>query len=167
MKSCLVYSKENYEALEIKRNEDLRIGNVEMSAEEKTLLSLNPKFAILKCLSNEEQELDIELGLTKLRYEVTQIDLDQRKEEIEFENADGVMKEIKYNEEGDTQDMTRQVYHPFEKSFDFGNRRVTDLPECSEVVLPKPVDQRLESEMSLIREIIMKEFEEYKKEIED
>ena len=166
IKECLVYNKENYESLEIKRNDDLRIGKVDMSAEESALLSLNPKFAVLKCLDDEEQEHDIELGLTKLRYEVRQIDLEQRKEEIEFENANGDMTEIKYNLERDTQDMTRQVYHPFEKSFDYGNRRVTDLPECSEVILPKPVDQRLESEMSMIREIIMKEFVEYKKEIE-
>ena len=62
--------------------------------------------------------------------------------------------------------MTRQVYNPFEKSVDYGNRRVTNLPEFSEVILPKPVDQKLESEMSLIREIIMREFEKYKGEIE-
>ena len=63
--------------------------------------------------------------------------------------------------------MTRQIFHPFENTFDYGNRRVTDIPECAEVKLPKPVDQKYESEMAVIREIILKEFKLYKIEVED
>ena len=46
-------------------------------------------------------------------------------------------------------------------------KRVTDLDENSRVVLPKPASDKLESEMEIVRETIMREFKRYKKEIEE
>ena len=44
---------------------------------------------------------------------------------------------------------------------------MTDLKENSRVVLPKPASDKLESEMEVARETIMKEFMKYKREIEE
>ena len=41
-------------------------------------------------------------------------------------------------------------------------KRVTDLQECAEVVLPKPRNEKVECEMEIIRNIIMEEFEAQK-----
>ena len=110
-------------------------------------------------------ERDIEIGLTKLRLDISQFNQKQREEEAQYENADGDYIDVEPNKQ--EEDMTRQIFHPFENTFDYGNRRVTDLPECAEVKLPKPVDQKYESEMAVIREIILKEFKLYKKQLED
>ena len=41
--------------------------------------------------------------------------------------------------------------------------RVTDLKECSEVFLPKARDEKIECKMEIIRNVIMEEFNAYKK----
>ena len=53
-----------------------------------------------------------------------------------------------------------------EKTFDQSKRRVTDLKECSEVFLPKARDEKIECKMEIIRNVIMEEFNAYKKKIE-
>ena len=128
---CLVFYKGVDEVMEKQINKDLKIENVEMPAYEEALLSLNPNYAFLKCLSIEDKEHDIELGMTKLMYEVTQLDLEQRKEEIQFENAEGELTDVDFTKkenDGEIKDMPRQVYNPFEKISYYGNKRVTDLP---------------------------------------
>ena len=52
-----------------------------------------------------------------------------------------------------------------EKTFDQSKRRVTDLKECSEVFLPKARDEKIECKMEIIRNVIMKQFNAYKKKI--
>ena len=53
-----------------------------------------------------------------------------------------------------------------EKTFDQSKRRVTDLKECSEVFLLKARDEKIECKMEIIRNVIMKQFNAYKKKIE-
>ena len=43
---------------------------------------------------------------------------------------------------------------------------MTDLRENKSVSLPKGVDEKLESELSILRELMIKEFKDYKKETE-
>ena len=164
IEKCLVKDKESYEKIQKGEIKDLTIGDINIDQDEINLLSMQPKFSVLKRLDEEDTERDIEIGFSKLRLEISQSELNERAKEIQFENAEGYMVDLDRSKKDE--DMTRQIYHPFEKAFDYGNRRVTDIPECSEVRLPKPVDQKYESEMSIIREIIMKEFWSYKKEIE-
>ena len=45
--------------------------------------------------------------------------------------------------------------------------RCTDLKENAQVFLPKAVDAKTESELNIIRNIILEEFDRYKKEIEN
>ena len=62
---------------------------------------------------------------------------------------------------------TRQIYDPVTRVFNYSKRRVTDLPENNRVMLPKEVSPKLENELGMLREIILKEFISYKKEIEE
>ena len=46
------------------------IGEVYLDADELSVLKLNPKFVVLTKLLDEDVEQDIELGITKLKYEI-------------------------------------------------------------------------------------------------
>ena len=84
----------------------------------------------MKMLDTERMEIEIELGSAKLRYDIRKQEIEAREEEIEVETYGGEMKE--FNNEGEEEvEIT-----PFEKRFDYGKRRVTDLKENSRVVLP-------------------------------
>ena len=60
----------------------------------------------------------------------------------------------------------RQIYDPIKKVFDYSKRRVTDLIENNRVALPKEAEPRIENELGMLREIILKEFKDYKLELE-
>ena len=60
----------------------------------------------------------------------------------------------------------RQIFDPGKKIFDYTKRRVTDLKENSFVKLPKGTDSKLENELGMIRELIMREFSSYKTQLE-
>ena len=49
------------------------IGKVKADEDELAVLSLNPKFAVMKKLVETEMEQDIEMCLAKLRYETRKI----------------------------------------------------------------------------------------------
>ena len=61
---------------------------------------------------------------------------------------------------------TRQIFNPLTREFNYSKRRVTDLQENNYVHLPKAVNEQIEGELSMISQIIMKEFNDYKREIE-
>ena len=61
----------------------------------------------------------------------------------------------------------RQVFNPIEKTLDMAKKRVTDLEENSKVSLPQPIDAKFESEMVVVRNTILKEFDNYKREMEE
>ena len=49
----------------------------------------------------------------------------------------------------------RQFYDPVERVFNFSKKRVTDMKECAEVYLPKPKDEKAESEIEMLRNIVL------------
>ena len=55
------------------------------------------------------------------------------------------------------------MYDPISRSFDHGNKRVTDLDENKKVKLPDPCDHFTESSLELLKDNIMKVFSKYKK----
>jgi len=59
------------------------------------------------------------------------------------------------------------VFGPIGKTFDYAKKRVTDLDENSKVWLPKATDEKVESELGMIRGIIMEEFDKYKREVKE
>ena len=124
----------------------------------------------MKRLDKEVTEAEIEVGLSKLRYDIRQIDEQRRKEEIEYENSEGKRQRIErlsYEEHIIEDAKERQVFDHVLKNLDLAKKRVTDLDENSRVVLPKPASDALESEMEVIRETIMREFKKYKRKVEE
>ena len=61
---------------------------------------------------------------------------------------------------------TRQIFNPHRKQFDYSKRMVTDLEENCSVHLPKEVNELYESQLGVLREIVLKEFRMYKGELE-
>ena len=177
-KDCNVFHRDKMERLKPNIPEIKLIGEVKIDEEEKSVLSLNPKFAVTKKLVQVEMEQDAEICLGKLRYEIRKIEELIKQLEIE-ETEFGVGSQHKKRkienratqeeeEEESLKDAKlRQIYDPITKKFDYSKRRVTDLPENSRVMLPKEVSPKLENELGMLRGIILKEFREYKEEIEE
>ena len=172
--SCKVFSEERMKEMIKMKVENMTIGKVELDEDEKAALSLHPNFAILKYLDEEENERDIELGLAKIRYEVRNREERKKVGNIEYEGFRNKKIKIEEDTNKETEEKNkiedakeRQVYNPIEKTFDFSKRRVTDIKENSKVYLPKPVNAKIEGEMEMIRNILMKEFRTYKEEIDE
>ena len=87
-------------------------------------MQLNPKFAALKNLSIEDIARETEIGLTKLRYEVTRIELEERQKEIEIERANGEMHQVTGEDEKNVNKEVakRLVYDPFSKKVDYAKK---------------------------------------------
>ena len=60
--------------------------------------------------------------------------------------------------------MTRQTFDPETRTYDEQKRRVTDLPECSRVTLPRPLPARHEAFIEIRRDVHTRIFEDYKQE---
>ena len=59
----------------------------------------------------------------------------------------------------------RQIFNPIVREFDYSKRRVTDLRENNKIYLPKLCDVKEESELEMVRGVIMGEYREYKRNI--
>ena len=146
------------------------IGEVKLDQDERALLMLPPKFATRRKLDTLDMRTDFEMGAAKVRYQIHKED--SYKEIEEEENVDeNICKRrrqlaVEETEDMDKMDMTeaegRRVYDPISMTFDHGNKHCTDLAENTRVVLPKPCDQFTESSIELIRNRVMKVFEEFK-----
>ena len=117
-------------------------------------------------------EHDLEIGLAKPRYEAWRIEQRIRDEEIEETNygMNKQRKKMKIEEQQKEEEKeiiedakSRQIYDPLTHKFNYSKRCVTDLRENKSVTLPKCVDEKLESELSILRELMIKEFKDYKK----
>ena len=173
--SCNIFNKEKMSTIKPQEIKHKLIGEVQISEEERSVLNLNPKFAVMKKLENINMEQDIELGLAKLRYEVARINKRIKEEEIEETNY-GISRSRKRMklEESSKEDereimqdaKSRQIFDPLTFKFNYTKKCATDLKENKSVTLPKGVDDRIESEMTILKELLMKEFKSYKREIE-
>ena len=172
---CKIFNREEMNKLKPQKIIHKLIGDVKIDEEEKKVLDLSPKFAVMKRLDQLEMEQDVELGLGKLRYEITRMNKKIRDREIEETNY-GIRRErkrIKLEEKQREEEeeiiedaVSRQIFDPLTYRFNYSKRRATDLRENKSVKLPRGVDEKLESEMSMLRELVMREFNLYKREIE-
>ena len=80
---CKIFSKEEMNKMEKEKIGHEMIGKIEIDEDERAILDLNPKFAIMKRLKTIEMEEDKELCLAKLRYEAHKIDNLRRETEKE------------------------------------------------------------------------------------
>ena len=152
-------------------NKDTKIGDVELDEDERSILKMNPKFAVMKRIRLEDIETEIEIGFSKIRYEIAKRKTEKLEEGIEFESLDGKKRKIEAGYDNSKESIVeearlRQVYDPIGKTFDYSKKRVTDLQECAEIILPKPGDDRIECELEMIRDIMIDEFNSYKTKIE-
>ena len=127
-------------------------------------------FAVLQKLCSEKLLREIEIGFTKIKYEIERRKKQKIEEEIEREGLDEKKSKVDTNvnskENLIEEAKERQFYDPIEKIFDHSKKRVTDLQECSMVYLTKVKDERSECEMEIIGNIMIEEFEAYKRKLE-
>ena len=134
---CKIFNKEHMEKILPEKPEVTTIGKVDLDEEEKSILELNPKFAVLKRLNLLEMEQDIEVGIGKIRYEFRRKQELKRELEIyESEYGERASKRLKVDEKISKKEeeeeiikdsKSRQIYDPLTKVFDYTKRRVTDL----------------------------------------
>ena len=166
-----VFDEEKYEEIIKDRIEVPTIGEIELTEEEKTVLRRNPKFAILQNLEENTIKEDMEKAYSLIRMELRDEDAEDREKEKEEENqkdTGGMSEEeetkLQEKERIEKEEMakTRQVYDPIKKIYDERKRRVTDLVECSRVVLPKPLSVTREAEIETRRKIHDKIYQRYR-----
>ena len=121
-------------------NKPLVYGGVRVDDDEAAALCLDPKFAVLNNLDDEEFEVEVESSLTKLRWnrmsKTGNCKDKEEREELEKEDAE-----------------SRQVFDPVDKVFNFQKRRVTDLEQNAYVILPKAQPMEYEAMLELRRQI--------------
>ena len=112
-------------------------------------MTLHPKFCVLDRLQEVVFEHEQECSLAKMRMEIQK----------EQENSELTQEEKQYNQEFEA--TARQVFDSSDKKFDARKRRVTDLPECSRITLPKPLNPEQEAAIELRRRTQMQIFKNY------
>ena len=124
-------------------------------------------------------ERDVELGLSKLRYEIRNRKEREKDEAYEIGEAErkkpkldnrlekkkDEKKKVKDNELNEAEE--RMIFDPMNGIFNYAKRRVTDLRENVKVTMPKPGNSKEEAELEMIRKIIMDEFRIYKNALEN
>ena len=134
---CKIFNREEMEKMKPEEINHELIGKINIDEEERSILDLNPKFAVMRKLKRQEIEQDIELGLAKIRYEVNRR-IQKRKTDEQEETDYGYITsrkrarlEEKSTKEEEIENImedarTRRIYDPVEKIFDNSKRRVTD-----------------------------------------
>ena len=84
-----------------------------------------------------------------------------------WRKIENTLTEEEKEEEALNDAKERQIFDPIRNVFNYSKRRVMDIPENNRVTLPKEVEQKVENELGMLREIIGKEFDKYKAEIEE
>ena len=131
-----VFSENKYKDIETDRIKVPRIGEIELSTEEEAILKRNPKFAILEPLLEKGLDEEMEKAYAKIRMELRDEEKDEGEPEEKTEQERETERE-KEKVEREEMARTRQIYDPETNTYDDRKRRVTDLAECSRVILPK------------------------------
>ena len=159
-----VFHEEKFEKIEKDKIKVPRVGEILLSKEEEKILQRSPKFAIIQNLQENTIKEEMEKAYSIVRMELRDEDdkdVEEQEDEKREENAEEQEKKEKQKEE---EARTRQVYDPLRKNYDERRRRVTDLVECSRVVLPKPLSIVREAEIENRRNIHDQIYQKYRKE---
>ena len=126
-------------------------GDVSIDEDEKEALSMDPKFAVLNKLSDDDFEVEVELCVTKQKWNrmsaVNNCEDEKEREEMELADA-----------------MSREVFEPVEKVFNMQKRRVTDLAHNAYIILPPAQPIEYESLLELRRQKQSEVFRQYREE---
>ena len=117
------------------RQEPLIYGGVRASEEEKSVLSLPPKFTTYGAINMEEIEVEAEVMIAKVKWE-----LHARTDRLNEEQDGKWTKEWE-----EQQQQEKEVYNMGARTMVFANKRVTDLPTCRRTIPPRslPISQTL------------------------
>ena len=155
-----VFHTKKYENIPAEEIKVPRIGNITLSEEEESILRKNPKFAIPQPLLENTMKEDMEKAYCKLRME-----LRDEEENDKLPSTGEAEKSEEVDESGkEDEAKSRQVYDPIMNIYDDRKRRVTDLAECSRVVLPKPLSVIREAQIEYRREVHDRVYQEYRRE---
>ena len=125
-------------------------GDVKLDEDEIQALQMDPKFAVLDPLSPEDFEVEVELCITKQKWNrmsrAGNCEDEAEREEVEMEDA-----------------MSREVFDPEAKVFNMQKQRVTDLKHNAYVILPPAQEIDYESLLELRRQKQSQIFEDYVK----
>ena len=154
-----VFNKEKFDSMEIQVPEIVKYGEVEMNDDEEAVMRMHPKMAVMTRLDPGYTELNQEIGYTKVRWQLMKEE-EEKGEEIETPvskkqktDEETEKKKRKEEEERELADAReRQVYNPITKEYDERRWRVTDMPECTRIHLPKPLEVKKEAEIEMRRD---------------
>ena len=142
-------------------------GPIAISEDERELLRLGPKFCLLKNLSEEEFETDVEGCVMKIKWDLMGDNEEPRKEDIALRILLGERECRQIDEEREEEEEMldaecRSIFDPRTKTINFGKRRATDLKGNSRVFFPsKPRSVKEESALQTLRDLLMNTFSEY------
>ena len=151
-----VFDREKYDRVEALSYEVTCVGDVKLSNEEKSILSLHPKFSLIEDLRDDSLEFEQELSYSKLR-----IQLNKELNDVD-ELEETTPEEELIAEEEDAK--SRLTFDPLNKIYNDRKRRVTDLKECSRVTLPRPLPTKHETFIEMRRGVHSQTYNEYRNE---
>ena len=112
-------------AAEHSQQTPLVFGDLQLDEDEIEAILMDPKFAALNSLIDEDFDLQVESCITKMKWnrmsDLNNCETEEEREEMEMEDA-----------------MSREVYDAASKVFDSQKQRVTDLQQNAWVHLPRP-----------------------------
>ena len=109
----------------------IKFGGVATSTDEDELLMLPPNFTIYDPLKKEDIEIEAEVLLTKIRWEIRSKD----------EDREGRPWNMEWEEE---RAMEKRIYDRENNTMDFTKARVTDMNTCKRIHMPRPASQEKE-----------------------
>ena len=125
-------------------------GDLNLDEDEKEALQMDPKFAVLDPLSPEDFEVEIELCISKQKWNrmsrAGNSEDEAEREQVELEDT-----------------MSREVFDLEEKVFNMQKQRVTDLKHNAYVILPPTQEIDYESLLELRRQKQSQIFRDYVK----
>ena len=145
-----VFTKEKFEKIRVPENEVKTIGEIELSEDERSVLKLHTKFALLETLKKGGLDAEQEASIAKLRMETNK--------EKEYEGF--TEEERKENEILEAEN--RMIFDPINKVHDNRKKRATDIRECARITLPKPLTPDEESRIEVRKRTQKETYENYR-----
>ena len=146
-------------------------GGCTLSNEEMTLLNLHPKFAVYEQIDDALCEIQIEKGVSKLRWslmsqensaESLEGDSLQPDQERQLPNSNVRFSIIDVDHEEVRNQQNEEIFDTARKCFDFRNMKATDLPFNKRITLPPALeDRRKELSLQNLKENLIRKSKQF------
>ena len=131
-----------------------------LSGSEVDALRLNPKFTVFPAVDLENCEIEIEKGLTKLRWTESREENNSKKSRTKSGREMDQDQDDRDDEPTESQERV-WAYNIDDNTMDMRNLRPTDLPFNRNVFLPKPLEADKETEMMELKRKLIDTTKEY------